>query len=54
MVKLLENISIGQILTKDEYDLLVDYNEELAKYFRLLGNGTYKLTGDVLDFTQEV
>ena len=52
--KLLENISIGQILTKDEYDLLVGYNEELAKYFRLLGNGTYKLTGDLLDFTQEV
>ena len=52
--KISSTISVGDIISKEDYDLLVDFNEELAQYFRILGTGEAKLIGDALDFKQKV
>lgn len=49
-----EDIDIGQILSKEDYDLLVKYNQELEKYFVTLSDGSVQFTGDILDFQQEI
>lgn len=52
--KIAEDITVGDVITQEEYELLVKYNDELAKYFRILGDGSAVLIGDPLDFRQEV
>ena len=47
-------LELGQILTKDDYNTLVAYNEELAQYFTLLADGGAVVTGDPLDIQQEL
>lgn len=49
-----ENLELGQILSKDDYDTLVAYNDELAKYFTILADGSAVVTGDPLDIQQEI
>ena len=49
-----KDIEIGDILSKEDYELLVKYNEELAKYFDLLANGSARFVGDPLDLMQEM
>ena len=50
--ELIEDFTLGKLLTKEEYDLLYKYNNEIERYFRALGNGQYQLTGDPLDAKQ--
>lgn len=48
------DIEIGAVISEDDYNTLVAYNEELSKYFTLLADGTYKMIGDPLDLQQEM
>lgn len=48
------DIELGSTITKEDYDALVAYNEELAKYFTILADGSAVMTGDPLDFQQEI
>ena len=52
--KISSTIDVGDIISADDYQLLVDFNDELANYFRILGTGEAKLIGDVLDFQQDI
>lgn len=52
--KIAQDITVGDVITQEEYDLLVKYNEELANYFRILGDGSAIFVGDPLDFKQDV
>ena len=54
MQELSNNLEFNSIISQEDYDLLVKYNGEVAKYFRLLGDGTYKMTGDPLDARQAI
>jgi hypothetical protein len=45
-----KDIKLGDILEKDKYETLVKYNDELARYFRILADGTAQFVGDPLDF----
>lgn len=54
MIELSNTLEFGGIISQEDYDLLVKYNGEVAKYFRILGDGTYKLTGDPLDARQAI
>lgn len=54
MQELINDLSIGDIVSKEDYDMLVSYNDEVERYFRLLGDGTYKVIGDPLDLIQEI
>jgi hypothetical protein len=47
---LTEKTNLGDIISAEDYDLLVKYNAELAKYFTLLADGSAMMTGDALDF----
>ena len=49
-----KDLSVGSIITEEQYNLLVKYNAELSKYFRLLGDGSAMMIGDKLDLQQEV
>lgn len=49
-----KEISIGKILSVEDYNLLVKYNQELSKYFTILSDGTAVFSGDILDFQDEV
>lgn len=51
---LTEKTNLGDIISAEDYDLLVKYNAELAKYFTLLADGSAMMTGDALDFKQEM
>lgn len=50
---IVDDLDIGGILSPEDYELLVAYNSELAKYFTILSDGSAQLTGDILDFQQE-
>ena len=39
----------GAVISEEDYNTLVAYNQELSKYFALLADGTYKMIGDPLD-----
>ena len=43
-----EDLSIGDIVSKDDYNTLLSYNNELAKYFTVLADGSARMTGDPL------
>jgi cyclopropane fatty-acyl-phospholipid synthase-like methyltransferase len=45
-----KDIELGSILSKEDYEALVDYNDALASYFTILADGSAMFTGDVLDF----
>lgn len=47
-------IKLRSIISKDDYNTLVNFNNELSKYFTILADGTARMTGDPLDFAQEV
>lgn len=49
-----KDMKIGKILEKEDYDTLVDYNVELAKYFAILSDGSAVFVGDPLDFQQMI
>lgn len=43
-----EDLLIGDIVSKDDYNTLLSYNNELAKYFTVLADGSARMTGDPL------
>lgn len=49
-----KDMKIGKILEKEDYDTLVNYNNELARYFAILSDGSVVFVGDPLDFQQMV
>ncbi len=49
-----EDMQIGDILSEEDYNLLVKYNKELERYFATLSDGSVQFVGDILDFQQEV
>lgn len=49
-----QDLNLGDIISKDDYQSIVAYNNELAKYFMILADGTAMLVGDPLDFQQEL
>lgn len=48
------DLEIGSIISSEDYQLLVNFNSELAKYFTILGDGSAMLTGDILEMQQIV
>jgi hypothetical protein len=40
-----EGLQLGDLISKEQYDLLVKYNQELKKYFTLTASGKYQYTG---------
>lgn len=52
--KLSEETNIGDIISQEDYELLVKYNSALADYFTILADGSAMMTGDALDFQQEM
>lgn len=49
-----KDMKIGKILEKEDYDTLVNYNSELARYFTILSDGSAVFVGDPLDFQQMI
>ena len=49
-----QDLDLGDIISKDDYQIIMAYNDELAKYFMTLADGTAMLVGDPLDFQQEL
>lgn len=43
------DLEIGDILSKEDYQALVNYNSELSNFFTILSDGSAMLTGDLLD-----
>lgn len=52
--KIVKDLDLGDILSKEDYDTLVAYNSELSKYFAILSDGSAQFVGDPLDFAQQV
>lgn len=48
------DIDLGSILSEEDYEILVNYNKELEKYFTILSDGSAQFTGDKLDFQQAI
>lgn len=46
------DIDYGDIVDKEDYENLKNYNEELSRYFTILADGSAQFTGDKLDFIQ--
>ena len=51
---IVKDIDLGSIISQEDYNLLVKYNKELAKYFSVLATGEARFIGDKLDFQQAV
>ena len=51
---IVQDLKVGDIISKDDLERLEKYNKELTKYFRTLGTGQGQLVGDPLDLLQEV
>lgn len=49
-----EGLELGSIISYEDYQTLVNFNSELGKYFTILADGSAQMTGDLLDFMQEV
>ena len=45
LIKVTSDLEIGSILSEEDYQLLIKYNEELAKYFMLTSDGYQYLGG---------
>jgi hypothetical protein len=43
-------MSLGSIISEEDYNTLVKYNEALSEYFTILSDGSAMFTGDILDF----
>ena len=50
--KLSEDTNLGDVISQEDYELLIAYNNELAKFFTILADGSAMMTGDPLDFLQ--
>lgn len=48
------DISLGDIISKEDYENLKNFNSELTRYFTLLSDGSAVFIGDPLDFKQAV
>lgn len=49
-----KDLEIGKIISKDDYNTLINYNGELAKYFQILADGTAMMIGDPLELQREI
>ena len=49
-----KDISLGDIISEEDYQTLMKYNSELSKYFTILSDGSAQFTGDQLDFQQDI
>lgn len=47
-----DDVELGSIITQDDYELLMKYNDGLSQYFSILSNGSAQFIGDILDFQQ--
>lgn len=50
---IVSDLDFEGIISKDDYETLVSYNGELAKFFNILADGSAQLIGDPLDFIRE-
>lgn len=50
---IISDLDFEGIISKDDYETLVSYNGELAKFFNILADGSAQLIGDPLDFIRE-
>lgn len=48
------DMSLGSIISEEDYNTLVKYNEALSEYFTILSDGSAMFTGDILDFQQAI
>lgn len=48
------DLEIGDIISADDYKLLVDYNSALSEYFAILNDGSAQMIGDPLDLQQMI
>lgn len=48
------NLEIGDIISSDDYQTLINYNSALADYFAILSDGSARMIGDPLDLQQEI
>lgn len=49
-----KDLEIGKIISKDDYNTLINYNGELAKYFQILADGTTMMIGNPLELQREI
>lgn len=52
--EIIDDIDLGSILSNEDYQLLVSYNDELSKYFVTLADGSHQMIGDPLDLQQDI
>lgn len=50
---IVSDLDFEGIISKDDYETLVSYNGELAKFFNILADGSAQLIGDPLDLIRE-
>lgn len=48
------DLEIGDIISSDNYQTLINYNSALADYFAILSDGSARMIGDPLDLQQEI
>lgn len=51
---IVNDIELGSILSKEDYNTLVQYNAELSKYFMILSDGTAQMIGNIFDLSADV
>ena len=49
-----DDIELGSIITQEDYELLIKYNNGLSQFFAILSNGQAQFIGDQLDFQQAI
>ena len=49
-----EGMALGNIISKEDYETLIKYNEALSDYFTILSDGSAMFTGDILDYQQAI
>jgi hypothetical protein len=49
-----KDISLGDIITKEDYETLIKYNQGLMQYFAILSDGSAQFIGDQIDFQQQI
>ena len=47
--KITKDLELGDILSKEDYKNLIDYNSALKEYFTILSDGSAMMIGDPLD-----
>ena len=48
------DLEIGDIISSDDYQTLINYNSALSDYFAILSDGSARMIGDPLDLQQEI